>query len=143
MKTARLLLIVMAVAALAACSSHDRKPQFETPTPEKRLYTLKHRLNMTDEQVAAVKPIIEEEHKRKQELMEAMDDGDREAMRENKEKMEDLEWDIFKKLSKHLTPDQMDLYSKLLEEEAKAMEEQSRPGPGGGRPGGGRGRGPM
>lgn len=138
MKVKIFMLALVTAALLTACSSHHQRPTMEVPTPQKRLYTLKHRLNMSDEQVIAVKPILEQEYERKTELMDAFRDGNREAMRENKQKLEDLEWDIFKQLSDHLTPEQMDIYSKLLEEEKEKMMEQMQANQG--RKGGGQGK---
>lgn len=134
------MLLLSTLTMMGGCASRDQRPAMELPSPEKRLYTLKHRLQLTDEQMAAVKPILEQDHKKKTALMKDFDPSDRDEMRSHREQMEDLEWETYKKLSAVLTPEQMELYSKLLEEEQQAMKEQSRPERGrgrGGRRGGG------
>jgi len=130
--------LLSTVTMLTGCSPQPKRPAMEVPSPDKRLYTLKHRLQLTDKQMAAIKPILESEHARKAEIMENAEPGDREAMRATKEQIEDLEWNIYKRLSEHLTPKQMELYSKLLEEEKAKMEAQRGPQKGGKRGGGGR-----
>lgn len=126
---------------LVACA--PRQPQNgrpEIPNAEKRLYTLKHKLQLTDEQIEAIRPIIEREHDKKVKIMESADFNDREEMQGVRKKVEDLEWEIMRDLAEHLTEDQMHAYSDLLAEEEAAMKEkmQSRGGRrgGGGRPGG-------
>ncbi len=56
--------------------------------------------------------------------MESFKDRDRESMQANREKLENLEWDVIKKLSDHLDEEQMNLYVDLLEKEQEAMKAQ-------------------
>lgn len=69
MRKAPILLILLAAAILAACSSRQPAPKMDIPTAERRLYTLKHRLNLTDVQTQAVKPIIEKEYEQKKNFL--------------------------------------------------------------------------
>lgn len=64
-------------------------------------------------------------------------------MKEIRQKKDDLEWDTTKKLSAHLTKEQMELYSTLLAEEEQQMKEKMQSQRGSKGPGGGRGRRPM
>ncbi len=138
MKPATIILPLCALLLLAACSSHQQRPKMEIPNPEKRLYTLKHRLKLSDEQTAAIRPIIEKEHKDKTALMESFEGGDREAMQQIRKDMENLEWEVIRELAHHLTEEQLDIYSALLEEEKQEMKQQMRAQRGGKRPGGSR-----
>ncbi|QJB57220.1 hypothetical protein [Pseudodesulfovibrio sp. zrk46] len=133
------MLALSTLAMLGGCASHDQRPAMELPSPQKRLFTLKHNLHLTNEQMEAVKPILEQDYAQKTALMKEFDPSDRDEMRAHRNKIEDLEWETYKKLSAVLTPEQMELYSKLLEKEEQAMMAQSRPqkGPGRGGPRGG------
>lgn len=73
--------------------------------------------------------------------MESFKDRDRESMQANREKLENLEWDVIKKLSDHLDEEQMNLYVDLLEKEQEAMKAQMQERRGGKGAGGGRGKG--
>lgn len=119
---------------LIACGPKRPPKAMQTPTPEKRLYVLKHRLELTDEQVTTIRPIIEDHIEKKKEILDDFDPDEKEF----REKMEDLQWNTIKALSKHLSEEQMHLYSDLLQEEEEAMETaaQSQDRPRGGKRGG-------
>ncbi len=89
----------------------------------------------------AIRPILEDEYKEKSAIMESFKDRDRESMQANREKLENLEWDVIKKLSDHLDEEQMNLYVDLLEKEQEAMKAQMQERRGGKGAGGGRGKG--
>lgn len=113
---------------LAACSQHKAEPQMEIPTPTKRLLVFKQRLGLTVEQMDAIKPILEEERQRKTALMETLKDGDEEEQKAARHALEDLDWDIFKKVSEHLTKEQVDeLVTLLLEEDQKKSPGTAEP----------------
>jgi len=142
MRTITVAVTLTLLLTMAACSSH--RPQIKTPqipSPEKRLYTLKHKLNLTAPQMEAIRPILEDEYKEKSAIMESFKDRDRESMQANREKLENLEWDVIKKLSDHLDEEQMNLYVDLLEKEQEAMKAQMQERRGGKGAGGGRGKG--
>jgi hypothetical protein len=141
MKFKHLFLIIIAFTLLAACSSRSSRPEIKRPFLDSRLYTLKHRLNLTDAQLETIRPIIKEDHEKKSELFEDSDKDDRNAVSAMRQQMEDLKWKTYKSLSEHLTTEQMEKYSKLLKKEEEKMKEQmktrgkGRPGRGGQRPG--------
>jgi hypothetical protein len=143
MKRHLTLLAIAALFLVAACSSHEPPSREEmgpppVPTAKERLAVLEKRLNLTPEQSKAIEPILAEECDRKSALMGKPGEG-RKSPEETRKEREDLEWDICLKLSAHLTEDQMFQYSKLLEEEAKAMEKQNQDRPDGPPSGGGKG----
>lgn len=119
MNKINLIAVIFILLLLGACSPHRQAPRWELPTPTKRLHVLKQRLDLTMAQMDAFKPILDEEYCRKTEIMQIMEDGDEDAVQEAKMQMEDLEWDTFKRLSKHLTQEQVDLLSEFLLQEAK------------------------
>lgn len=144
MKIAHILLISVAAVLLAACASQRsiRQERADRPghgpevqTAEERLSILKSRLNLTKAQVYDIRPIFEEEYERKREMMGSMRPGDRQGMSSVRQKKEDLDWLISRKLSNYLTPEQMELYQDFLAEEGARMEKMhSRKGGRGGPP---------
>ncbi len=141
MKSLPLITILATMLLLTACSSHQQRPEIKIPTPEQRLYTLKHRLNLSDEQLEQITPIIEADIAEKSKIMDSFEPGDRESMQTAKKKMENLEWETLRDLSDHLSDAQMEAYSDLLKEEEDArkaqMKERRRGKSGGKRRGGG------
>lgn len=59
-------------------------------------------------------------------------------MQQIRKDMENLEWEVIRELAHHLTEEQLDIYSALLEEEKQEMKQQMRAQRGGKRPGGSR-----
>jgi len=147
MKKVSLWLIVGAIVSMAACSSHGREQAPGIPEPpsvQERLSTFKERMTLTDEQVAAVRPILEEDRSERMKLLDSAKQGDRPNFRELKAKRDDLDWQTYKKLAEVLTADQMEEYSKILDEERAKQREAFRSERKGGGPGGGKGgRPPM
>jgi len=148
-----LILMLVALAAVPACSTANRQsPAIElpaVPNPEKRLHVLRSRLHLSDEQTEAIRPILEDEYQKKVELRRKQAEDN---TWEGKQEAEELEWSVIKRLAQHLDRDQMDEYCKLLDEEQKAQQQggpgkggpggSGGPGGGGGGPGGGRSGGP-
>lgn len=123
MKSKIALIALLILIALTGCAPHRHQPRIQVPTASQRLHLMNHKLNLTMAQVEAIKPILDEEFRRKTEIMALMEDGDEDEKRQAVYALEDLEWDTFKKLSEHLTPEQVHLLSELLLEEAKMTEE--------------------
>ena len=145
-KILQLVLFLALAFILAACSSSHRPQQARmnlpvVQNPAKRLHVLKERLNLTEEQAASIQPILVQEYQKKTELISRMS-NDCDGSREVRQELEDLEWSVIKRLSDHLTREQMAKYCDLLDEEQKQMQQGSPGngsrggGPGGGGPGG-------
>ena len=81
------------------------------PNPERELAMLTRWLDLTEDQVALIKPIVEENHLRRQAVFENAA-GDREAVRTQ---MEDLREETFEQFSEILTDEQMTEYKKMTE----------------------------
>ncbi|MGE4424737.1 MAG: hypothetical protein AB7D39_20725 [Pseudodesulfovibrio sp.] len=144
-----LILTALAVLLLAAgCASQESRGPGQAGGPggpggpvsaEQRVADMQTRFGLTDEQAAAVKPIIEEQFERRKAIMDQTRSSGSEAREKMQAKMDDLDWDISKKLSQVLTEDQMLAYTKWVEEEAAKKPDGDRPEPPdggkGGRPG--------
>ena len=90
-------------------------------SPDERLAQLTEQLDLTDEQAAKMKPIIEEQSKKQQELFESAG-GDRATMRAEMTKlMEETD----KRYAEVLTEDQMNEYREMRQERMR----QGRPPP--------------
>ena len=90
-------------------------------SPDERLARLTEQLDLTDEQAAQMKPIIDEQSKKQQELFENAG-GDRETMRAEMTKlMEETD----KQYAEVLTEEQMSKYREIRQERMR----QGRPPP--------------
>lgn len=125
-----MIFLLMALAVLPACGPTRPSPEMQlpvVPNPEKRLHVLTERLHLTEEQAAAVRPILEDEYAKKTTLIKEIESD---SSRDRRQELEDLEWSVIKQLSRHLDRTQLNEYCNLLDEEAKARQ-QAGPGRGG------------
>ncbi|WP_338669318.1 hypothetical protein [Pseudodesulfovibrio methanolicus] len=93
---------------------------------------MRAKLGLSDEQAAAVKPIIEERFERGQTVMDRARPGGSWKRGELQALMDDLKWKIDKKLAAVLAEDQMLACSRWVEEEAVQKSDGDRPEPPGG-----------
>ena len=90
-------------------------------SPDERLAQLTEQLELTDEQAEQMKPIIEEQTKKQQELFQNAG-GDRETMRAEMMKLRDETEELY---SEVLTEDQMKKYQEMVQQRMR----QGRPPP--------------
>ena len=90
-------------------------------SPDERLAQLTEQLDLTDEQAEQMKPIIEEQTKKQQELFQNAG-GDRETMRAEMMKLRDETEELY---SEVLTEDQMKKYQEMVQQRMR----QGRPPP--------------
>ena len=104
-------------------------------TAEQQADQLRMLLKLSDEQAAAVLPVLKDKLERRKAIMDEAGSGKsgREAMQQ---KVDDLEWDTDKKLALILTEEQMVAYSKWRDAEAEKKPTDDRPEPPSGGPGG-------
>ena len=116
------LIAALAVGALLACSTvamaqdtnqtpqQGRKKGF--PSVEQQMERLTTELSLTDEQKPKVEAVLKDSQKKRQDLFsdQSMD------RQERRDKMTALREEQTKKLKEILTPDQMDKYTKMMEE---------------------------
>lgn len=147
-----LILSVLAVLMLAAgCASREARGTEQSGGPgrpggpgeqagpvsvEQRAADMKTRLGLTEEQAALVELIVQEQFERRKALMDQTRSGGSQAREKAQAKLDDLDWDISKKLSQVLTEDQMLAYTKWMEEEAARKPDGDRPEPPEGGPSG-------
>ena len=113
-------------------------------TPEEIMATMKERLNLTEEQEAKVKPIIDEQCEARDEIIAKYRGQGRDSRRSMRSEMQALQEGTEEKLSTVLTEEQLEEYRKMQEEQRQKMREQKKQRMGRGRRGGmGGGRGGM
>lgn len=122
----KIILTITFVLLVSACATKPESPHFSISTPEKRVEFLQHRLKLTGEKVDEIRPILQIEYEANLKLQQEMENADREGMVLLRQKKQDLDWDIYKQLSEHLDPDQMYLYSFILDEEEQARQKEIR-----------------
>ena len=150
--TACLLLItVLACSPTRAARGGMGSPRggmpFPQQTPEEILAMMKERLNLTEEQEAKVKPIIEEQCEARDEIIAKFKGQGRESRRSMRSELQAHQEVTEEKLSAVLTEEQLEEYRKIQEEQRQRMREQTKERMGKGRRGGmggmGGGRGGM
>ena len=84
-------------------------------SPEQLMYRLKDRLRLTEEQETKIQPIIDENFKKRSEILK---NGGQDGKSE-KSALQELQWSTDMQIGKVLTEDQMKEYEKLREEESE------------------------
>ncbi len=105
---------------------------------EDRLAALQKELDLTDEQVAQVKPILEDREAKMMKMREShrgmeRTDENRQAMRAE---MQSLNKDTDARLAKVLNEGQMKQYRKMMQQRSRRMRGRGGPQQGGAGPGG-------
>ena len=136
---------VLLIMFLAGCSTTSgqglRSRQSVKPTAQ-ILQEMTSRLNLTEEQRALVRPILEEQQEKGAAIMEKYRDQGRGAKVYMRDDMEALQLDVQLKLAGALSEEQMKEYRKMVAEQKAHMTEQiSQRGSRGGKGGGGGRRG--
>jgi len=97
-----------------------------TQTPEARIAELKERLNLTDEQVTAVRPIIEEHVAQGKDIFKKYQGQGKEGFQAMQGEIKELQASTQSQLSAILTEEQMAEYGKMREEERAMMRERAK-----------------
>ncbi len=84
-------------------------------SPEQLMSRLKERLRLTEEQETKIKPIIDENFKKRSEILKNRGQGGK----SEKSALQELHWSSDMQIGKILTEDQMKEYEKLREEESE------------------------
>ena len=112
-RSRRTLTVLVATFALAASATPALAQQGQGGRQmldaDERLASLTERLDLTDEQVEQLKPIVEEQTKKQEELFQNAG-GDRERMRAE---MIELQDETMKQYAEVLTEEQMDQYREM------------------------------
>lgn len=89
--------------------------------PEQIISTLKDRLDLTKEQAARIRPIIENKIKKQQEIFEKFKTQGREERRSLRNEMQAISNDTATQLEKVLTTEQMEAYQNFQTEQRQKM----------------------
>jgi periplasmic protein CpxP/Spy len=125
------LIAALAVGALLVCSTvamaqdsnqtpqQGRKKGF--PSVEQQMQRLTTELTLTDEQKPKVEAVLKDSQKKRQDLFsdQSMD------RQERRDKMTALREEQTKKMKEILTPEQMDKYTKMMEEMKKGRKKKT------------------
>jgi Spy/CpxP family protein refolding chaperone len=105
-------LLAFSTVAMAQDTTAPKKGGKNRMSVEQRLERMSTELNLTDAQKPKVKAVLEETGKQFQGLRDLPQD-------ERRTKMQSIREDETKKLKEILTPDQMEKYTKMMEEMKK------------------------
>jgi Spy/CpxP family protein refolding chaperone len=119
--TCLLLLIVLSCSPPQA-RHWSQKPQVKTT--DEIISEMKERLHMTEQQVSEVRPIIEEEREARRAIIEKYAGGGRDSWASAKSELQDLRRRTEVELSKILTPEQLEEYRELSDEQANSVREK-------------------
>ncbi len=107
------------------------------PDPERMTANLTAELSLSDEQVAKVRPIIEEHAKKRDAIMEKYAGQDKSGRQNMRTEMDALRTELDTRLQTVLTEDQMVKYRAYMEKKRQEMQNKmGGPGNGGGGKGG-------
>jgi len=117
------------LAALTSCSPHAqnrrRIPEArETKTADEIITQMKGRLNLTEDEEVKVRPIIEEQVKRRKEIIKKYEGQGYKGMDPLKDELKDLRISTASQLQYFLTSDQMIKYGAMQQEEDQRITEQ-------------------
>lgn len=104
MKFKNVLITLCSVIAMLVFLAGAAMAQGPRPTAEEKINKLKQELNLTDEQVKQITPIIQSEMQKRKEVMD---------------QMRNLHQDTENKIGQYLTPEQMTQWKTLREQRMK------------------------
>ena len=113
------------------CSSADAQSAPQTPrgkSADQIMSAMKTRLNLTDEQEAKIRPIIEEQVKNRAALIEKYQGQGRQGMRSMRNELQELNQRTGNQLQSILTKEQMEEYQKMQAEESQQRRKGRRSG---------------
>ena len=114
------LLLTVALAVIAKAQGPG-----QMPSPEDRLANMASKLNLTDDQKAKIKPILEDEAKQMQSLR---DDTSTPRM-QKMQKMKSIHDSHSTQINALLTPDQQTKYAEMQKEAMEKMRERREQAP--------------
>lgn len=122
--TAAFAILLGGVLMLSPAQAEPRgEPQREI-SPEVAVCVLKDRLDLTDEQADAIKPIIEESMSKRREIFEKYSDQRRETRKDMRSEMQELRGGTEGDLAAVLTEEQIEDFQALMEERKERRKER-------------------
>jgi hypothetical protein len=121
---------LLLASALVCCSPYaqSRRQIPEAKTAGQIVNAMKRWLGMTDEQEAKVRPVIEEQVRKRNELIKKYQGQSREEMDSLKYALQDLRISTEKQLQYFLTNEQMIEYGRMQQEEDQRIIKGEMPG---------------
>jgi len=129
------LLFVFAMAQAVSAAGFQRQMP-KAPDAEQIIANLTAELSLSEEQVAKIRPIIEEHTKKRDELIEKHSASDGSGMQDMRTQMQSLRTELDTQLQTVLTEEQMVKYRAYMEKKRQEMQNRM-----GGHKGGGGGKG--
>ena len=114
------LALVLPVAARAAAQGGGGMQGMQMPTPDERLANLSSKLNLTDDQKAKIKPILEDEATK----MQALHDDTSTPRMQKMQKGREIHDAHDQQINAILTPDQQAKYAEMKKEAMEKMREK-------------------
>ncbi|NNK49110.1 MAG: hypothetical protein HKP01_09590 [Gemmatimonadetes bacterium] len=132
---ARMMLMLVGLLALALWPTdlvaQRRAPSGPAASTDSIIDSYKSRLNLNDEQATAIRQILEAQRQKGQEMFEAVRGQGREAMREMRPKMEQLQTETSEQIEGVLEEDQLPEYREIqgqIREQRRSRQGQRQPG---------------
>ena len=122
------ILVIFLVTACAQpeISRYERAnptgPAQTGPTADQILDNMKSRLNLTEEQEAQIRPIIEDDITRRQEIMQKYRTKGPQGMKSMMKEMERIQVNTISQVAEFLTDEQLEEYRIMLEEQQQQRE---------------------
>jgi len=124
-----MMIACLTLLTLLACSPSRARNRGRIPQgkmPDDLISVMNKRLNISEEQVLQVRPIIEQECEKRRQIIENYFGQGREAMISIRTELQELQDATETKLSTILTDKQMEEYRKIRDQERQEMREKMR-----------------
>ena len=128
---ASLLFAVVFILRLSSSQAADSSNM--NKSPEEIVQQMKERLRLTEEQVAKIRPVIEESFNKRRDIL----DNNGQDKKTNRSALQEVRWKTDMKLGLILTEEQMTDYQNLFEEKGEKSQQDDMHHGKGGRSGGG------
>jgi Spy/CpxP family protein refolding chaperone len=128
---AYLLFVAVFILPLSTAQAADSSNM--NKSPEEIVQQMKERLRLTEEQVAKIRPIIDESFNKRRDIL----DNNGQDKKSNRSALQEVRWKTDMKLGQILTEQQMSDYQNFFEEKSEKSQQDDMHHGKGGRSGGG------
>lgn len=122
------ILLLFLSSTLSSCSSHNQnlRPAPQPKSPDQIINEMKRQLKLSNEQEVYIRPIIENQVKKREELIRKYQSQDRQSMASLRDELKDLRIITEKQLQYFLTSEQMIDYGYMQQEEDQRISSERR-----------------
>ena len=117
-----LLIILTLIQAMPAMAFREKPCQ----DPEQIIATMQERLNLTDEQVEQIRPIVYEQSENRRELFEKYRSQGRQGRSAMREEMQEMRSETDARLAEILSDQQLQEYQKIQNQRCEQMDQKFR-----------------